>query len=109
MLITFKTRAHYPNITMFGDVALQLLTLMGRRKTVPSAMDPEDIPAALEQLREGLRKQAAEGEQGATAEGDDDAETPVALGTRAVPLIELLDAAAKENVGVMWEEGDGFP
>ena len=48
MLITFKTRASYPDITMFGDVALQLLKLMGRRETVPSAMEPEDIPATFE-------------------------------------------------------------
>ena len=45
MLITFKTRA-YADITMFGDVALQLIELMGRRDTVPSAIYPEDIPKA---------------------------------------------------------------
>jgi hypothetical protein len=33
MLITFKSRA-YADVTMFGDVALKLIKLMGRRDTV---------------------------------------------------------------------------
>ena len=45
MLIKFKTTASYPDITMFGEVALKLLKMMGRRGTVPSAISAEDIPA----------------------------------------------------------------
>jgi hypothetical protein len=51
MLIKFKTTASYPEITMFGEVALKLLKMMGRRGTVPSAISADDIPAALELLR----------------------------------------------------------
>ena len=106
MLVTFKTRAHYPNITMFGDVALKLLTLMGRSETVPSAIEPEDIPAALKRLREGLKKEEVHGDEAELAQTDDDEEPPPALGARALPLIELLEAAAKESKTVMWEEAD---
>lgn len=42
---------------MFGDVATQLIKLMGRRETVPSAIEPEDIPEALRQLGMGLANQ----------------------------------------------------
>ena len=98
MLITFKTRARYPSITMFGDVALRLLALMGRRDTVPSAIEAEDIPAALKQLRAGLEGQADAPAEGGTAAEDE--ESKVTLGTRAGPLIEMLEAAAEEDVGV---------
>jgi len=102
MLITFKTRANYPNITMFGDVAIQLLKLMGRRDTVPSAIGPEDIPESLDRLRESLAKQEA-ADADRKLSDDDDGEPAVSIVTRAGPLLELLDAAAKEDVAVMWE------
>lgn len=101
MLITFRTRARYPNITMFGDVALTLLELMGRRPTVPSAMEAEDIPAALENLRRGV--EAAVSEPGPEDDDGPD-ERPIALDKRAMPLIELLEAAAEEGLPVLWEE-----
>ena len=53
MLITFKTEA-YANITMFGDVAVALLKLMGHSATVPGALMPEDILDALERLKAGV-------------------------------------------------------
>ena len=40
MLVTFSTSA-YADITMFGDVALRLLKLMGHSATVPGAMRQE--------------------------------------------------------------------
>ena len=49
MLVTFRTKA-YPNITMFGDVAKQLLELMGHSGTVPGAVKAEDVPIALQRL-----------------------------------------------------------
>lgn len=103
MLITFKTRA-YADITMFGDVALQLIRLMGRRDTVPSAIYPEDIPQALENLRAGAAAHAATDD---LAEAHEDAESSkeyVSLHKRALPLIELLEAAQERNVPVMWEQ-----
>jgi hypothetical protein len=49
MLITFQTKA-YANITMFGDVAIALLKLMGHSGTVPGALMADDVPAALAHL-----------------------------------------------------------
>ena len=59
MLITFKTRASCPDITMFGDVGLSLIALMGRRKTLPGVIDPEDIPEAMRSLRHTRRNRPA--------------------------------------------------
>lgn len=117
MLIKFKTDA-YADITMFGDVAKQLLKMMGHSGTVPSAILAEDVPAALNRLRHALEggkapapsaAEAAEtastdapgkGPQG--AEADDD--QAVSLAYRAIPLIELLTAAARKKRDVMWEK-----
>ena len=104
MLITFKTRA-YADVTMFGEVALKLIKLMGRRETVPSAIEPEDIPQALKMLRAGIATDDAAAKEDESEDGDDETEELVSVHNRALPLIELLQAAHKENVPVMWEGG----
>ena len=50
MLVTFTTKA-YADITMFGDVAITLLKMMGHSGTVPSAIRAKDVPEALRQLK----------------------------------------------------------
>ena len=87
MLITFKSRAH-ADVTMFGDVALELIRLMGRRDTVPSAMYPEDIPDALDKLRSGLVLQEAAESVVVTNDEDEDEEEQIGIQTRAMPLTD---------------------
>ena len=101
MLITFTTPA-YANITMFGDVALNMLKLMGHSNTVPGALLAADIPAALQKLEAAVEadRQSPQLEQPAE---DEDGEVPVSLSHRALPLIELLKAAVKANSNVMWD------
>lgn len=99
MLVTFRSKA-YADITMFGDVAVQLLKLMGHSGTVPGALLPEDIPAALERLNASLQHL----EQTAPTEPGDGEEPPVSLSHRAMPLISLLQAAARQNTQVMWDK-----
>lgn len=102
MLITFKTPVH-ADITMFGDVAKTLIRMMGHSGTVPSALLAEDVPAALARL-----KQAVDANPEAPlnpARDRDDEEThgqSVSLRHRAMPLIELLEAAAREQKNVIW-------
>ena len=104
MLVTFRTKA-YANITMFGDVAKQLLELLGHSGTIPSAIKAEDVPAALARLESGLRQrravEAADAPQGDRDE--DDAPHKVTLAQRAGPLLELLRAAAAKKADVMWD------
>ena len=103
MLIKFKTTASYPEITMFGEVALKLLALMGRSTKVPSAIAAEDIPAALESLRKGIAEADAALEDEPPHEEEEGEERRVSLHNRAVPLVEMLEAAQREDVPVMWE------
>lgn len=99
MLVTFESSA-YARITMFGEVAVKLLNLMGHSGTVPSAIEPEDIPEALRRLRKGVA--AAEAAEAKLENREDDEEEAVSLKNRALPLIELLEASEKEQVPVMW-------
>jgi hypothetical protein len=99
MLVTFSSPA-YADITMFGDVAVSLLKLMGHSGTVPSALLAEDVQPALEQLESALKKQAALQEPD---ESSGDEEDNVSLMHRAMPLIELLKASAADECNVMWK------
>ena len=99
MLITFKTRA-YANITMFGDVGKKMLQMMGFGDMVPGAINADDVPRALQNLRAAL---AAVPEQVEPAGEADDDQPAVSLNTRAMPLIELLQAAITDETYVRWE------
>jgi hypothetical protein len=104
MLVTFQTQA-YPDITMFGEIAIKLLKLMGHSGAVPSAIDAADIGNALQNLRQGIaREEAVASEKPDSAAQNEDEEPHVGLTARAFPLIEMLEAAEEEQVPVMWRE-----
>jgi hypothetical protein len=97
MLVTFSTDAH-ASITMFGDVALAMLKMMGHSATVPGASQAPDVPAALSRLTAAIDAQ-----KGTPPDMDRNADEPgISMATRALPLIELLAAAAREDAYVMW-------
>ena len=104
MLVTFTSKA-YADITMFGDVALSLLKMMGHSGTVPGAILAEDVSAALARLKSAIETEKAAPARSASHDtrSDDSDEPAVSLAHRALPLIELLAAAAKENCDVMWK------
>ena len=101
MLVTFSCPA-YADITMFGEVAVRLLKLMGHSGTVPGALLAEDVPEALERLEAAVEadRQSPEPEQSAE---DEDGEPAVSLPHRALPVIELLRAAARQQCNVRWD------
>lgn len=102
MLVTFTCKA-YADITMFGDVALTMLRMMGHSETVPGAILAEDVPAALGRLKQAVAAAKEEPVQRESAQDEDPDERPVSLANRALPLIELLAAAAREKADVMWK------
>jgi hypothetical protein len=98
MLVTFTTDA-YADITMFGDVALGMLKMMGHSATVPGAIRAEDVPLALNRLRAAI-----DAEKSSSLRADKNADEPVvSVAHRALPLINLLAAAAKEKSYVTWK------
>ncbi len=104
MLVTFSCPA-YADITLFGDVALKLLKMMGHSGTVPSALLADDVPAALARLEAAIEAEKQSAKTTEAPAGDDDEEPAVSISHRALPLIELLKAAAKDQSNVMWKSG----
>ncbi len=102
MLVTFTTDA-YADITMFGDIAIAMLKMMGHSATVPGAILAADVPAALRQLTAAIDAEKNSAPIKNNDEDNDDDEPEVSLAHRAMPLIDLLAAAAKADVNVMWK------
>jgi hypothetical protein len=99
MLVTFESRS-YADITLFGDVAVHLLHLMGHSGTVPGAIQAADIPESLARLKTAIAQ--AEAERPAPPPSNDENDDKVSLAHRALPLIKLLEAAVAANSDVMW-------
>lgn len=106
MVVTFSCSAH-ADITMFGDVAVDLLKMMGHSGTVPGALRAEDVGPALAELREAIDTEEARlkarSEPQREEDNDDEDEPSVPIYRRARPLISLLEAASARGCDVMWE------
>ncbi len=98
MLIEFEGE-NTGSITMFGDAATRLLKMMGQSGQPEGAIREEDIPAALNKLKEALAHL-----QEPEAEEDEDGELPVSITTRATPLIDLLESGIEKGGYMMWKE-----
>ena len=98
MLVRFDSKAGA--LTMFGDIAVHLLRMMGQTGQVPGAILSKDIPGAVERLNTALGAHHEPAQGGKTS----DEEPRVALRHRALPLIELLERAAKTGADVIWEQ-----
>ena len=85
---------------MLGDVAERMLEMMGFGKDVPGAIDAEDVPRALENLRNALARLPDQVEPAGDADNDQPA---VSLRTRALPFIEMLEAVVSEQTYLRWE------
>lgn len=110
MLVTFRSKAA-ASITMFGDVASQLLSMMGASGRIPGAFTGEDVQGALQKLELSLERLKAQGDHTAAPpalnedmEADDEEdEPPLEIAVRAAPLIDLLQRAAAAKAEVTWE------
>jgi hypothetical protein len=100
MIVKFDSEAG--TFIMNGDIAVQLLRMMGHSGTVPSAILPRDIPGALTRLKAAVH--AGRGQLNAQTDDEEDEqkELVVSLRQRAFPLIDLLTRAAATGTEVMW-------
>jgi Domain of unknown function (DUF1840) len=109
--VTFESKVG--RVTMFGDVAVQMIRMMGRSGTVPSALLAADIPGALAELRQAIDEATPPADAAAETqddgEEDADAKGRVSLRQRAFPLIKLLEDAARANSDVLWEQQGSGP
>jgi hypothetical protein len=100
MLVKFDSKVG--TLTMFGDVAVELLKMMGHSGTVPSAILAADLPQAIERLETALAKLPPSARAKADMEHQEDG-SKVSLRRRAFPLIELGRRAAAADADLLWD------
>jgi hypothetical protein len=117
VLVVFRSPAT-ESITMFKDVAVELLRLMGATGHIPGGLSAVDTRAALTRLETAIDRirtethaetpaRPADNEDwGAEEDKDLDREPPVAIAARAVPLLSLLKRAAAADAAMTWEESN---
>jgi hypothetical protein len=107
MLITFTTKAH-PDVVMFGDIAGILLKAMGENEQPPGILRGDNIKLAADKLRSHLQMLPAETISPSEDKGNKQEEeikeqlNYVGLKKRALPLLDLMDAAYRKNHEVIW-------
>ncbi len=103
MLIRFTSdvAGHF---IMLGDNALPLLRLMGMSGREEGAVSGEDLRQALLTLQAGLQRAAELASRPAQDNEDEDEDVvPVSLQRRALPLLEMLQRAVRDDGYVMWQ------
>ncbi|MCD9555431.1 DUF1840 domain-containing protein [Photobacterium carnosum] len=109
MLVTFSSKSHN-NVTMFGDIAQSLITMMEFTTEIPGAITAEDVGSALANLEKNLTvaKQqqvlAQNTQQVVDVDNDDndnEKEVKISIVVRAIPLIDLLKTAISVKSYVM--------
>lgn len=102
MPITFTTKS-YTNITMLNDVGEVMLEMMDFGKPIPGAIAAKDVHQAFSNLQKNLANESENEDPDKEEDGHGDGEQPpVALNTRAIPLLELLKSASDNDNGVSW-------
>ncbi|MBX9965420.1 MAG: DUF1840 domain-containing protein [Burkholderiales bacterium] len=99
MLVKFDSKAG--QFFMDGEIAVQLLKLMGNSGTVPGAILGADVGAAHQRLAAAVR--GSSDPVPSQVEDSDAAELPVSLKQRAYPLLDLLERAARQGADVLWD------
>ncbi|PSW59487.1 DUF1840 domain-containing protein [Photobacterium kishitanii] len=106
MLVTFSSKDH-GNITMFGDMAQSLITMMGFTTKIPGAIRAEDVASALVNLEKNIelaqQQQISHQDKQQAIDDEDEKEPEIGIAVRAVPLIDLLKSAIAAKSYVMWE------
>lgn len=101
MPVIFKSPAS-GNVIMLDDIAKQLLKYMGASSAIPGAFKAEEIGHAIACLKHNIEKKAST--EAVLEQQDFDTEQAISIKTRALPLIELLQEAKKQDSYISWEQ-----
>ncbi|RKP49285.1 DUF1840 domain-containing protein [Trinickia fusca] len=106
MLITFKCRAA-PDVVMLENLAQYLVAIVGKQLGQRGVIAHDELDKAIAKLEEAIvvdKKETAEheGHFHEGEEGHELHELPIGLAQRAFPFLDMLRAAKKENVDVLW-------
>ena len=109
MLITFTSEAG-ADVVMFGEVARQFLRIMGEPDHPPGILRGNNIRLAADKLRAWLDEHSPQPMETNPAtdekldKEDDELQQQKRINakTRALPLLELMEAAYREQEDVIW-------
>lgn len=106
MLITFKCRAA-PDVVMLENLAQYLVGIVGKHLGERGVITHDELPAAISKLEAAIvtDKQEIAEHEGHFHEGEDGHEhheLPIGLAQRAFPFLDMLRAAHRENMDVLW-------
>ncbi len=107
-LVVFRSKAA-GEIFMFAETAQRIFEIIGKDNAGRGVITAEQVPGALARLQAAVDeeklalKASAEDAEQAGRRGEDGARpTPITLGQRAFPLLEMLRAAQNKQVDVTW-------
>ncbi|TKC89513.1 DUF1840 domain-containing protein [Trinickia terrae] len=106
MLVTFKCHAA-PDVVMLENLAQYLVGIVGKQLGKRGVITHDEMDVAISKLEAAIvtdKKDRAEHE-GHYHEGEDGHEhheLPIGLAQRSFPFLDMLRAAKKENVDVLW-------
>ena len=105
MLYRFKSKAS-GDVVMLQPNGKQLLEILGKDPEAPGIILPEQIPAAIQTLRDAVFEDEAELQrqiQEALARGEDTPDPDrITLRVRVTPFIELLQHSLREHTEITW-------
>lgn len=105
MIVIFKSKAA-ADVIMFGDIAHELMKIMGKDADPKGIITPEQLPGAITALKAAIEADRQQPPPSADKEEEIAAmpamTRPVSLAQRAVPLLELLEWSQKKEVPVIW-------
>lgn len=105
MLYRFKSKAG-GDVVMLQPNGKQLLEILGKDPAGPGIILPEQMPGALQTLRDAVFEEEAELQREIQEALARDEDTPdpdrITLRVRVTPFIELLQYSMRENTPVTW-------
>lgn len=114
MLVTL-TSSSSGEIIMFSDIAHRLFDIAGKACTARGVFTKEQLPAAIEKLRQALAAEKAnirandpQGEKEEIGDEENPNYPGVSLTQRAYPLINLMELTRKEDGFLMWQATNDF-
>ncbi|MFT4192620.1 MAG: DUF1840 domain-containing protein [Comamonas sp.] len=107
MLYRFKSTAT-ADLTMLEAAAERVLQAIGKSPGAQGVISPDEVPGAVQALRQAVAAEQARQAQSGGEADDGDAAAPgasapaVTLGQRAAPFIQMLETAAAAGARVTW-------
>lgn len=109
MLITFRSEAS-GDVMMFGDVAKQMLRIIGKEPADNGIVTAKQLPDAIAALKHAIAvDMAARTEHSGSGQPEIEAEQGggqglfVSTSQRAQPLLELFEWSLKDDKPVLWD------